>query len=108
VIDLGHFGGELGGVALRKAAGDDEFFASALLFEGGHLEDGLNRFLFRLADESAGVHDDDVGPIGVVDVDEALLLRGAEHDFAVDAVFDAPEADQVNRFGYIRHASRGI
>jgi hypothetical protein len=108
VIHFGHFGGELAGVALREAPRDDELLARPPLLVGRHLEDRLDRLLLGLADEPARIDDDDLGVFGPIDVRKPRLLRGPEHDLAVDPVFDAAEADEVNRFPHFRHSSRGI
>ncbi len=52
----------------------------------------------RLAspDEAAGVDDDDLGVRRVVGHRVAGFGCDAEHDLAVDPVFRAPEADEVN------------
>ena len=65
VIDLGHLRAELGRVALREAARDDELLAGAELLQLGHLEDRVDRLLLGLADEAARVDDDDLGLVGL-------------------------------------------
>ncbi len=96
VVDLGHLLGELPGVALREAPGDDELLAGADALVLGELEDRVDRLLLRLADEAARVDDDDLGVVGLLDDAPAVPARHAEHDLGVDPVLDASEADEVN------------
>ena len=64
VVDLGHLVGQLARVALREAARDDQALAAAGLLVARHLEDRVDRLLLGLADEAAGVDDDDLGVLG--------------------------------------------
>src|SRR5207237_2596907 len=57
----------------------------------------------RLADEAAGVDDDDLRGLRVVDDREIALLGDAQHDLAVDAVLRAAEADEMDRLRELRH-----
>ena len=106
MIDLGHLARELVRVALREAPRDDEALAAAVGLVARHLEDGVDRLLLRLADEAAGVDDDDVGARRVVDVREAGALGDAEHHLGVDAVLGAAEADEVDRL--VLHGRRSL
>jgi len=49
--------------------------AAPALLQLGHLQDGVDRLLLRLADEAAGVDDDHLGLGRVRDVGEAGALR---------------------------------
>ena len=60
VVDLRHLRGELVRIALRETTRDDELLARAILLQLRELEDGVDRFFFRLADEAARVDDDDL------------------------------------------------
>ena len=96
VVDLGHLRGELAGVPLREAAADDELLAGPDALVLGELEDRVDRLLLRLADEAAGVDDDDLGLVRLLDDAPAVAPRDAEHHLGVDAVLDAAQADEVD------------
>ena len=91
LVDLGHLGRQLLRVALRQAAGDDQPLARPRLLVAGHLQDRVDRLLLRLADEAAGVDDDDVGGLGRGDQAVARVGGVAEHDLGVDAVLRTAE-----------------
>ena len=96
LVDLGHLGRQLLRVALGQAAGDDQPLARARLLVAGHVEDRVDRLLLRLADEAAGVDDDDVGGLGIGDQTVAGVGRVAEHDLCVDAVLRTTEGDEMD------------
>ena len=95
VIDLGDVLGELVGVALREAAGDDELLRPGLLVLR-HLEDGVDALFLGGVDERAGVDDDDVGALGRVDQRVAGGLDLAEHQLGVDLVLRTAERHEVD------------
>ena len=97
-VHLGEFADEVGGEALGKAAADDDFGigALALVALAGGFQNGVDGFLFRGVDKSAGIHDEDIGLCGVGGDFEALGFCGAEHDLGVDEIFGATEADHAN------------
>ena len=95
-VDFGNVLLNLVAEALDQASGDDEFLGLAAGFVGGHLEDGVDRFLLRALDERAGVDDDDVGVFGAAGEFGSGARQQAHHDFAVDEVFGAAEADEAH------------
>src|SRR5450631_1022014 len=89
LIDFGHLGRQLFRVALRQTAGDHQSLAAPRLLVLGHLEDGIDRLLFGLADEAAGVDDDDLGGLWRRNQLVSRVGRVPEHDLGVDAIFGA-------------------
>ena len=99
-IHFGHLGGEVFGKALSHAAGDDEFLAGAP-FQAARLvrfEDGFDALLFRGVDESARIHDEHVGFVGVAGDLHAAGEDAAEHEFGIDEIFRAAEGDHADFF----------
>src|SRR5262249_56212111 len=92
-VDLRNFLLQLVAIALRHAAGDDQFPAPSGLLPLRHLEDGVDRFLFRGIDERARVHDEDVRRRLVARQFVARLLGETEHHFRVDEVLGTTERD---------------
>ena len=97
VVDLAHLLGQLARVALRQAPGDDQPLAHPVLLHLGHLEDGGDGLLLRLADEAAGVDHDHLGQGRIALHPVAAALGDAEHHLAVDPVLRAAEADEMDR-----------
>ncbi len=60
-VDLRDLLAQLGVVALREAAGDDQSLRPAQLLLAGHLQDRVHRLLLGAVDEGAGVDHDHVG-----------------------------------------------
>ena len=96
LIDLGHLRRQLFRVALRQTAGDHQPLAAPRLLVLGHLENGVDRLLLGLADEAAGVDDDDLGGLGRRDQLVSRIGRVSEHDLGVDAIFRAAKGDEVH------------
>ena len=97
-VHFREFADEVGRESLGKAAADDDFSigALALVALAGGFQNGIDRFLFRGIDESAGVHDEYIRFGGVGGDFESLGFCGAEHDLGVDKIFSAAEADHAN------------
>ena len=93
-IDFGNVLLDLVAVALDEASGNDELLSLAAGLKTGHLEDGIDRLLFGRIDEGAGVDDQHVGGFGIADDARAGVVEQAHHDFAVDEVLGAAEADE--------------
>ena len=83
-------------VALRHAAADDQQLALAVLLLVGDFENGFDRFLLGVADKGAGVDHDDIRLAFVGDDGKAFGGQVAEHDFGIDKVFRAAQADQAD------------
>ena len=97
LIDLGQLGTQLLRITLAQAAHDEQPFDFTRLFGGGGPEDHVDRLLFGVADEAAGVDDHDFG-IGAVAVVRDRIACGCElgHQvLRIDRVFRAPEGDDV-------------
>jgi len=99
-VDLGHFVGELLRITLGKATRDDEALAAAGLLELAHVEDGVDGLLLGLADESAGVDDDDLGLAGLSHDLQTGLVDHSEHDLGVDPVFGTAERYEMDACGH--------
>ena len=100
-VDLGDVFLDFVAIALDEASGDDELLGFAMRLMAGHLEDGVDRFLLGRVDEGAGVDDQDVGGFGVAGDARAGVVEQAHHDFAVDEVFGAAEADESDAQGFV-------
>jgi len=62
------------------------------------LQDGVDRLLIRLADEGAGIDEDDLRALRLLDEAVARVEQAAEHHLAVDPVLGAAERQQVERW----------
>jgi len=101
-VDLGNLASELLAVTLGHAPRDDESLRVAAVADLGELENLRHRLLACVLDEGAGVHDQHVGGVRIVDDHVRLGDRAAEHDLAVDLILCAAERREVDAF---RHAS---
>ena len=81
-------------LALGQAAGNDHAPRAAAAFQLEHFVDRRIRFLAGPFDEPAGVDDDEIGPLRLVDQPVAVQLQQAEHPLAVDQILRAAEADE--------------
>ena len=97
-VHFGKFADEVAGKALGKASADDDFGirALALVALAGGFQNGVDGLLFSGIDESAGVHDEDIRFGGVGGDFKSLGFCGAEHDFGIDEIFGAAEANHTN------------
>jgi hypothetical protein len=61
-----------------------------------HFQNRVHRFLLRRVNEAAGIDDDDVRLVGLGR--EFMPARGelTHHDFAIDQIFGAAEADKTD------------
>ena len=96
-INFGDFAFELLVVALGEAAADDDFLGRS----GGqpplvHFEDGVDRFLFGLVDEAAGVDHEHIGFVGFAGQVEIIFGGTTEHDLGINQIFGATEADHTD------------
>ena len=97
-VHFGKFADEVVGKALGKAAADDDFGirALALVALAGGFENGVDGFLFRGIDKSAGVHNEDIS-FGRIGGDfKSFGFCGSKHDLGIDEIFGAAEADHAN------------
>jgi len=83
-------------IAFRQAAGDHEPLTLARFLQFGHLENRVDRFLFRLVDERAGVDDQHVRVRRVAGELMAGLLGEPEHHLRIDEVLRAAEGNHSN------------
>ena len=98
-VDFGNIFADLVAEALDKAPGDDELLRLASGLVRGHFEDRVDRLLLGAFDERAGVDDDHVGVFGAASEFGAGAGEQAHHDFAVDKVFGAAQADEAHLLG---------
>ena len=80
-------------LAFDHAAGDDDSAELAVLFELLHLADDGEGFLPGGREESAGVDDNEVGPLWLGKKRVALQIQKPEHPFAVHKVLWTAERD---------------
>jgi hypothetical protein len=98
-VDLGDLPSQIERIPIGHAAGHQDLL-HATLFRSGDLQDGIDRLLFRLLDETAGVHDDRFGISDVVDDAVPPLAQLAEHDLAVHPVLRAAQTDHAHPLGW--------
>ncbi len=60
----------------------------------GHFQDRVHRFLLSALDERTGVHDDNVGVLGLGSEFRAGTRQQSHHDLAVDEVLGTAQADE--------------
>jgi hypothetical protein len=92
-IDLGQRIGELRSRTSDEAPGDDEAFQAGRVLEFGeveHLFDGLST---SGVDESTGIHQHDVGALGMLGDLVAPGLEQSAEALGVDGVLRAPQGD---------------
>ena len=106
-VDLRHLAHDLRAVALGQAAGHDEGAAAPLLLEPRQLEDRLHRLLARAVDERAGVDDQTLGVLGLLDERKARLAQEAEHQLGVDLILRTAQGREVDLHGRQRSIPRG-
>ncbi len=94
LVDLGHLVQEHLALAFGQAAGDDHPLDLPEPLAVEHLADHPERLLPRGVDESAGVDDDQVGPLRVRHQGVPVLRQQPEHPLGVDEVLGAAEADE--------------
>lgn len=105
-VDFGQFGDELVAVTLYEAAHGDEFATTKVagvalvevFFCLDLLKEDVDRLLFGVANEAAGVDNDGVAVVLLaVEVDGVSRVGEMPGDvFRVDGVFAAPEGDDVD------------
>ena len=100
-VDLGDVFLDFVAIALDQASGDDQLLRFSMGLVASHLEDGVDRFLFGRVDEGAGIDDQHVGSGGIVGDARAGVVEQAHHDFAVDEVLGATEADESDPQGFV-------
>ena len=108
-VDFRNLFQQLGAVALRHAAGDDQLPARPRLLVFGHLQDGVDRLLLGLVDERAGVDHQYLGGFGVLGQLVPGLLGEPEHHLGVNEVLGAAQrhhADLHHRRAYHAGAQR--
>ena len=98
-VDLADLRLQFAAVALRQAAGDDEFLAAPGLLQLGELQDRVHRLLLGRVDERAGVDHEHVGRRRVGGDVVAGLLDQADHHLGVDEVLRAAEGDEADFHG---------
>ena len=96
-IDPRQFGEQRLLLPLGQAAGHDHAPRTAGPLQVEHLVDCGVRLLAGCVDESARVHDHDVGALRFADELPAVLAEQAEHPLAVDEVLRAAEAHHGKR-----------
>jgi hypothetical protein len=94
IVDLRAVGQQVFLLPLGKATRNDHALRFASLLQGQHFIDGAERLGAGPLDESAGVHDDEVGPFRLVHQLVAVDLQQPQHPLAVDQVFRAAQADE--------------
>ena len=95
-VDLRDLGAQFVAVTLGKAPGHDQAAARAILLVPRHLQDRVNRLLFRRVDEGAGIDDEHVGRGLVLDELVPSLARQSEHHLGVDEILGAAEGHESN------------
>jgi hypothetical protein len=81
-------------VAFGQAAGDDDAAQLPSLLQGEHLANHGVRLAPGIADETARIDDDEIGPLRFSYKLIPLLAKQTGHSFAIDEVLWAAEADE--------------
>jgi hypothetical protein len=89
-IHFGKVGAYLHRVSLSQATCDNKLPARPGSFQLRGGKNGLDRFLFRVRDEAAGVYNEDIRICGIRGQNVPPCLQQADHDLAVDLVFGTP------------------
>ena len=99
-VHFGEFGAQGVGIAFREAADDEQPLDLAGVFRGRRAQDHVDRLLFGVADEPAGVDDYDLGVRAVaVEKDFVACRREPCHQvLAVDRVLRTTERYDVDLF----------
>ena len=92
-IDLGERFLEFLAVPLDHAAHGDDRPRPARLFQTSGFDDRIDRFFLRGVDEAAGVHENDVRILGLLDGLGAAICQLREVAFGVNGVFVAAQRD---------------
>ena len=92
-VHLRHLRGQIAGIALGQAAGDEQLLQPARLLVLRHLEYGVDGFHLGGLDEAAGVDEDDVGLGGVSHDRVALLRQEAQQVLRIHAVLGTAQRD---------------
>jgi len=97
---------DLVAVPFHQAAGYDQLAGLAGQLMLGHLEDGVDRLLFRLIYERTGIYHQNVSRLRTVGHFRACLIQQAHHDLAIDQVFGAAQAHKANTRPRLQHRIR--
>ena len=110
-VGLGHVVQKLLMIAFPETACDDERATAARFLVLRHIEHRRDGFLLRRLDESACIDDDDLRFCRIGRKFDAVVLQDAEHDFRIDEILGAAEADEscfqkISPSRYIKHKGR--
>ena len=95
-VHLGDLLLDLAAVALRQAAGDDDFQVGVCLLVGAGLEDILDGFGLGALDEATGVDQDHIGLAQVGHRLVACRQQDMHHAVQIDLVFGAAKGNTRN------------
>ena len=97
LVHLRNFLFELLQVAFREASHHEHLLEPAAFLQFAKVQDHVDAFLLRVADEAAGVDDGDVavGSFGIVEHLVALFFKQVEQVFRIHQVLGAPHRDNV-------------
>jgi hypothetical protein len=95
-VHLGHILLDIAPIALNKTARHHETLRVADLLVFGHLQNRVNRFPFGRIDKTAGIDDQNICLIGMGRQFVAMGGEFAHHDFTVDEILGATEADETD------------
>ena len=98
-INFGDVGQEFIAITLHQATRHDELLAGAGFLHGGGFKDGLNAFLLRGVNESAGVHHQDVGLLQLIRDGVALEPQVPQHDLAIHEVLGTAQGHEAHGGG---------
>ena len=104
-VDLRHLVHDLLLIALGQTAGDENLPDTALLFERAHGQNVVDGLFLGRIDETAGVDDHQLHPIGVRQNFISGLPQQIEHLLGVDLIFGTTERDHADR---MRHSSSSV
>ena len=105
-VDLRHLVHDLLLIALRETAGDEDLPDTALLFERAHRQNMVDGLFLGRIDETAGVDDHQLRPIGIRQNFISGLPQQIEHLLGVDLIFGTTGARSCRSyasFQFLRH-----
>ena len=81
---------------MRKTACDNNFADNAFLFQFNHVKNIFDGFFFCIINETAGVYDNGITAVNVINDFPALGVHERKHMLSVDLIFRAAERDHTN------------
>ena len=95
-INLGDFLDNFFLVSLRKATRDNNLADNAFLFQFNHVKNIFDGFFFCVINKAAGVNDNDVTAVNVINDFPTLGIHHCKHMLGINLIFGAAERNHSN------------